>query len=175
MKHLEVMVNMVRNKVREQVEYSSITFVELIVVFVILCIMAGLLVGILVGKAEGGDLDDHIRSSLFGVWKELHHQDCLDGESIVIYYPHMQFEEFTIYIANEDCEFIKTGDVVKAGEVTYRTVSGVWEVVDGYIHYTTDLGKEVTILKVLSMGTKQANFSWGNGNTLQGYKIGGIQ
>jgi hypothetical protein len=125
-------------------------------------------------KAHGGDLDDHLTTSLFGVWKELHHQDCLDGESIVIYYPHMRFEEFTTFIANEDCEFLDSGKVVRAGETTHQTVSGDWQVVDGYLHFLTDLGKEVTTLKILSIGSKQADFSWENGNTLQGYKIGGI-
>jgi len=170
------MVDIVKkNGLKEEAGLQPKTSLYLWILFYTLALIAFFVLIVLACKeVKAGDLDDHIRSSLYGVWKELHHQDCLDGESIVIYYPHMKFEEFTTYIANEDCEFIETGDVVRAGAVTHKTVSGDWDVVDGYIHYVTDLGKEVTSLKVNSMGTKQASFSWGNGNTLQGYKIGGI-
>lgn len=148
----------------------SILFLIIAVLSIIICIGS-----LMISNAKGGDLDDHLRSSLFGVWKELHHQDCLDGESIVVYYPHMRFEEFTTYIANEDCEFLnEDGYILRAGEDVHKVVSGTWDVVEGYIHFTTDLGKKVTTLKVVFMGTKEARFRWDNGNTLHGFKIGGI-
>lgn len=114
--------------------------------------------------------DEQLTKSMIGVWKEFHQQDCLDGESLVIYYPDMKFEEHTTYKANEDCEFLSDGVILKAGEFRYKVSSGTWSVRDGYVYYKTLLGK-ISSMRIISVDSKRASLIWDSGNTCEAYRI----
>ncbi len=114
--------------------------------------------------------DEQLTKAMIGVWKEIYHQDCLDGESIVIYYPDHSYEEFTTYIANEDCQFINTGNILKAGESGHEANTGTWKVSGGHIYYNETTGN-TSSMRIVSINAKRASLTWDNGNTCESYRI----
>ncbi|KKL70098.1 hypothetical protein LCGC14_2108290, partial [marine sediment metagenome] len=114
--------------------------------------------------------DELLTKAMIGVWKEIYHQDCLDGESIVIYYPNMRFEEFTTYMANEDCEFLSDGVILKVGEFRHMVTTGTWRVSGGYVYYNT-LGDGISSMRIISIDAQRVSSIWDSGYTCESYRI----
>ncbi len=146
---------------------------EFIVIWMILTVFA-LVIGV-VRTAEGQyrdtiSGDGQLSKAMIGVWKEVHQQGCLDGESIVIYYPDKRFEEFTTYMANEDCEFVSEGFILRVGEFRHTVTTGTWKVSGGHIYYKT-LIDEISSMRIISIDKQKASLKWDNGNTCEAYRI----
>ncbi|MEE9215105.1 MAG: hypothetical protein V3U54_09995 [Thermodesulfobacteriota bacterium] len=113
--------------------------------------------------------DKQLTKAMIGVWKEVHQQGILDGESIVVYYPNKRYEEFTTYMANEDTEFAD-GFILKVGEFRHMVSAGTWKVSGGHVYYK-EIGDRITSMRIISIDAKRASLTWDNGNTCESYRI----
>ncbi len=145
--------------------------------FIVICIMALILLAISIAKIAEGQYrdtipgDELLTKAMVGTWKEIHVQDCLDGESIVIYYPDKRFEEFTTYMANDDCEFLDDGFILKVGEFRHIVSTGTWKVSGGYIYYKELMKDKLNSMRIVSINAQRASFIWDSGYTCESYRI----
>ena len=144
------------------------------ILLIVIAIISGIIMIIcaLPSVSEGQDitpLDVEIAKELVGTWKELHAQGCLEGETLIVYYPDMTFEEHTTYMAMDPCKIIG-GRFLQAGESYRKSTFGSWIVSQGYLYYKT-LNNKISKIRVLSIGKSKAVYQWDNGDVCEGYRI----
>jgi hypothetical protein len=115
--------------------------------------------------------DKQLAEAMVGTWKEIYTRDCIDGESLVIYYPDMRYEEYATHMAIEDCEYVSDNVMLGAGEFRHKVYSGTWTVRGGYIYYKPLTNGKTTSMRIISIDSRRASFIWDDSYVCEGYRV----
>jgi hypothetical protein len=142
----------------------------LVLVAVIICTIPLLFPPDVDGHEVSTTIDKDIEAELVGIWREGYTQECITGESLIIYYGDKTFEEHFTYFATDDCKY-GDGKLLKVGESHSGVRMGGWYMLYGYLYYTDSRGITISRIKVLSIDKEKAEYIWDNKETCEGYRV----